>query len=198
VTEWQKFGREFLRPVHPPETSDQLYHCGGGIDSFAINPYGEMSICVLSQKDKYDLRKGTVRDGWDHFLGRVRQKKTTRLTKCVACSLKSMCGMCPANGELEHGDPEAPVDFLCQVAHLRAHAFGFEVPPHGDCEYCEHGERHDNLMRSVTALKSIEPQAHVESRRTVGMSKLLPMVGAAAPTAGGCGSGGCSSCGGQA
>ena len=52
-----------------------------------------------------------------------------------------MCGMCPANGELENGDPEAPVDFLCRVAHLRAHAFGLAVAPHGECEYREGGER---------------------------------------------------------
>ena len=36
--------------------------------------------------------------------------------------------MCPANGELENGDPEAPVDFLCHVAHLRAKAMGIPVP----------------------------------------------------------------------
>ena len=30
--------------------------------------------------------------------------------------------MCPANGELESGDAETPVDYLCHVAHLRAHA----------------------------------------------------------------------------
>jgi len=36
--------------------------------------------------------------------------------------------MCPANGELESGDAEAPVDFLCQVAHLRAYTLGVSVP----------------------------------------------------------------------
>jgi radical SAM protein with 4Fe4S-binding SPASM domain len=197
LEEWRQFQARQMRAPESPacSTGGDLYECGGGVRAFAIDPYGKMSICVLSQQDKYDLRTGSLREGWDHFLGRVREKKTTRLTKCVACSLKSMCGMCPANGELEHGDPEAPVDFLCQVAHLRAHAFGFDVPPHGDCEYCVAGERHDALMRSVAALKTIEPQAHVESRRTVGTNKLLPMIGAAAPPAGGCGSGGCSSCG---
>jgi hypothetical protein len=45
--------------------------------------------------------------------------------------------MCPANGELENNDPEEPVDFFCRVAHLRAHALGLTVPPHGDCEHCK-------------------------------------------------------------
>jgi hypothetical protein len=29
------------------------------------------------------------------------------------------------------------VDFLCQVAHLRAKALGLSIKPHGACEYCE-------------------------------------------------------------
>jgi hypothetical protein len=48
-----------------------------------------------------------------------------------------MCGMCPANGTLENNDPEGPVDFLCQVAHLRAKALGLSIKSHGECEYCK-------------------------------------------------------------
>jgi len=192
VEEWRQFQQHQMQSTGACSAGADLYECGGGVTSFSVDPYGQMSICILSHQDKYDLRNGTVREGWDQFLGRVRQKKTTRLTKCIECSLKSMCGMCPANGELENGDPEAPVDFLCQVAHLRAHAFGLDVPPHGDCEYCGSGARHEELMRAVASLKRIEPQAHVESRQA---NKLLPMLAAPVPTSGGCGSGGCSSCG---
>jgi len=48
-----------------------------------------------------------------------------------------MCGMCPANAQLENRDGEEPVDFLCHVAHLRAKALGIPVEPHGECEYCK-------------------------------------------------------------
>ena len=84
----------------------------------------------------------------------VPEKKITRQTKCVACEIKAMCGMCPANGELENRDPEEPVDFLCQVAHLRAYALGIPIPPHGDCEYFKGGNRYDELMRWLVALQS--------------------------------------------
>jgi radical SAM protein with 4Fe4S-binding SPASM domain len=188
VAEWQLFAQTYLRPVHPPETSDQLYHCGGGVDSFAINPYGEMSICVLSQQDRFPLRAGTLQQGWGEFLHRSRdKKKITRLTKCISCELKAMCGMCPANGELENGDPEAPVDFLCQVAHLRAHAFDLPVQPHGDCEYCEGGAGYDGLLSAVARLKTPGAIAAGPTR------KLLPMAATAA-SGGSCGHGGCASC----
>jgi radical SAM protein with 4Fe4S-binding SPASM domain len=188
---WKIFGDNFLRPVHSPETSDQLYYCGGGVDSFAINPYGQMSICLLSQNDLYDLRSGSLRDGWEQFLHRVRRKKITRLTKCVQCALKAMCGMCPANGELENGDPEAPVDFLCRVAHIRAHAMGLPIAPHGDCEYCEGGVGYGELMASVASLDRIKPTITPRPPTT---ARVLPLVNVQA-SGGGCGSGGCSTCG---
>jgi radical SAM protein with 4Fe4S-binding SPASM domain len=189
MDEWKRFADTFGGVVHKPETSDELYHCGGGIDSFAIGPSGQMSICVLSQKDVYDLRGGSIREGWHQFLHKVRHRKITRLTKCVDCQLKAMCGMCPANGELENGDPEAPVDFLCQVAHLRAHAMQLEIPSHGDCEYCEGGVGHDELMAAVQRLE----RSRLAGAAGLTRRRLLPM--ATTQTEAGCGSGGCSSCG---
>ena len=61
--------------------------------------------------------------------------------------------MCPANAELECMDAEVPVDFLCQVAHLRAYAFDIPVPPHGDCEYCKGGSRYQEIIQEVNKLK---------------------------------------------
>jgi radical SAM protein with 4Fe4S-binding SPASM domain len=137
VAEWKKFGEKFNGPVHAPGFCDELYHCGAGIRSFTIDPYGMLSVCVLSRGDTFDLRKGSFQEGWERFLSSVRRKKITRQTKCTHCEIKAMCGMCPANGELENQDPEAPIDFLCQVAHLRAKTLGFSVKPHGECEYCK-------------------------------------------------------------
>ncbi len=64
-----------------------------------------------------------------------------------------MCGMCPANSELECRDAEAPVEFLCEVAHLRAYAFGLKIAPHGNCEYCGGGGRYEDMMKTVEDLK---------------------------------------------
>jgi radical SAM protein with 4Fe4S-binding SPASM domain len=182
VAEYQRIAVQFAAPV---EASGEIYNCGGGVDSFAIDPAGRMSICVLSHKDTYDLRQGSFRDGWAHFLKRVRHKPATRLTKCTTCALKSMCGMCPANGELEMGDPESPVDFLCQVAHLRAHAFDVAVRPHGDCEYCPDGAGYKEMLAKAALLKA----RAAEGGRLAARNRYLPVM-----TESSCGSGGCSSC----
>jgi radical SAM protein with 4Fe4S-binding SPASM domain len=136
MMEWGNFCSQFNGQSPAPGHYGELYQCGGGFNSFAIDPYGAMSICVLSHKDAYDLRTGSFQKGWEHFLGTVRQKRIRKQTKCLSCEIKAMCGMCPANGELENQDPEEPIDFMCQVAHLRAKALGLSIKPHGECEYC--------------------------------------------------------------
>jgi radical SAM protein with 4Fe4S-binding SPASM domain len=150
--EWVKFCEHFKRPAPSAEEGVELYACGGSHNAFAIDASGKLSTCVIWHGETYDLRKGNFKEGWEEFLLKVSRKKATRKTKCLACELRNMCGMCPANGVLECGDAEDPVDFLCQVAHLRAYAFGIRVPPHGECEYCPGGTKHEQMMDTAERL----------------------------------------------
>jgi len=182
VSEWKRLAKDLAPPVYVEGQARELYECGGGMSTFAVDPYGELSICVLSHKDSYNVRDGNFREGWHDYIQAVRGRKITRPTKCTGCGLKSMCGMCAANGELENGDAESPVDFLCQVAHLRAMTLDVPVRPHGVCEYCVGGVGHDQLMEAADALKSGEAER-------IDAIPVAPGV-----VADGCGSGGCGSC----
>jgi radical SAM protein with 4Fe4S-binding SPASM domain len=155
AAEWKQFAEKH-GGASAPEEQARVYHCGGGISAWAIDPEGKLSICALSHAEKFDLRKSSFREGWEVFLKEVREKEITRLTKCTQCRIQAMCGMCAANGELESGHPEAPVDFLCHVAHLRAYTLDIPVPAHGPCEYCEGGSRHDDLRESLDRLRALQ------------------------------------------
>jgi radical SAM protein with 4Fe4S-binding SPASM domain len=138
----------------PLACNDHVVFCGGGMYSFAVDPYGRMSICVLARREMHDIRESGLRQGWEEFLLRVRTQKRKRTTKCVNCRLLALCGMCSANGELENGDAESPVDFYCEVAHLRTIALGAEVPAHGDCQYCAGGSQYARLQESARRIAS--------------------------------------------
>ncbi len=71
LAEWERFSSLFIGPQHPAGKEDEVYACGGGIHSFSIDPFGRMGICGLSQRETYDLRAGTMEEGWD-LLGKVR------------------------------------------------------------------------------------------------------------------------------
>lgn len=187
AAEYRKLGEQEMQ--HPPalENIATTYSCGGGMNSFAIDPYGHMSICVLSHQETYDIRSGSVEDGWKQFLLRVRTRPRKLISKCVSCRLHSLCSMCPANGELESGDPESPVEFLCEVAHLRAMSLGLQAPPHGECDFCSGGSRYSALMESAQRVISKE----IDVGEWTSPRMLLPILDNRSPTPGG----GCGGCG---
>jgi len=194
--EWARLVSD--RPVAPPPPPgaalpdrDTLYHCGGGLTAFSIDPEGKLNICVLSQRDSYDLRQGSFADGWNHFLSKTRTKPATRHTKCTNCQIRQLCSTCAATSELEHGDAETPVEYFCEVAHLRALAVGHTPPAHGDCAFCSGGERHAHLRAELDALQRGERR-----QRPARRASLAVVDDGGRPVPSSCGSDGCGSCNG--
>jgi radical SAM protein with 4Fe4S-binding SPASM domain len=187
VSEYRRLAKDEMQ--HPPSLSknDTLYFCGGGLNSFAINAYGEMGICVISQQETFDIRREGLQPTWEHSLKELRTRKRTRVTKCIQCRIQSLCGMCPANGEMENGDRESPVDFLCNVAHLRAAVIGVEIPEHGECEFCAGGSQHQEMLESARRIQTKE----IDVDTWTGTQQIFPILNNASAAAG------CGGCGGH-
>jgi len=110
---WQKYGG---RPVN----SDYLYTCGVGRSSCHLDAYGNLFPCMMVRTSRFDLQRGSLQEAWQEFLPRIREQKPRGNYPCGQCDLIVLCDNCPAWSQLECGDPEIPVSFLCNIAQLRA------------------------------------------------------------------------------
>jgi radical SAM protein with 4Fe4S-binding SPASM domain len=118
LQEWKIF---LAKHRGPPEHPDYLYQCGAGVNSFHLDPYGNLNICLMARQPAYSLKRGSFKEGWQKFLLKVRTQKTSGHHPCGRCELFSLCVHCPgwAQGE----QPEEELAYLCRLTHLRAEAF---------------------------------------------------------------------------
>jgi radical SAM protein with 4Fe4S-binding SPASM domain len=197
--EYRRLAKDDLgAPARGPQPENHRYSCGGGVNGCAVDPTGKMSICVISQQQGYDIRGGSFREGWDGGLREIRTQQRTRTTICDGCRIASLCSMCPANGELENGDPESPVDFLCQVAHLRAYALGYAVPGHATedaaCPNCAGGKNHGDLLAAAARIEQTKLEFDISWESRPAASALGLNIFQPAAQGGSCRGGGCTSC----
>jgi radical SAM protein with 4Fe4S-binding SPASM domain len=121
---WQEFCDRFSGPP----LSDDLYLCGAGVSTFHIDPCGQMSVCEMSRFQNYDLHRGSFEEGWYQSIPEFLTLKAKDDYPCRQCDLSDLCGQCPGWSWLDAGKSEAPVEYLCQVAYLRAEAFSTKKP----------------------------------------------------------------------
>jgi radical SAM protein with 4Fe4S-binding SPASM domain len=113
---WMKTCQRFQEE----KRSDKLFTCGAGLNSFVVNPYGKLQMCIAYRNPSYDLLEGTFSEGFQDFFMRLRSKKISDKYPCLDCDHLFLCQQCPGWSQLENGDPELPVKYLCEVAKLHA------------------------------------------------------------------------------
>jgi radical SAM protein with 4Fe4S-binding SPASM domain len=101
----------------------RLFMCMAGINSFHIDSFGVLRPCEMVRPYKYDLHANTFNEAWNSMENKVLEN-VQGTYKCKNCSMGNVCDQCPGWSFLEHDQPARAVDYLCQIAHIRAKAFG--------------------------------------------------------------------------
>ena len=122
------YEKEFQERAYAEPRPD-LITCGAYLHSFHIDPYGNLLPCMLVRWPAFNLREGSFRQGWYEFFPAMRSRLRTKGLPCDTCQFNAVCDWCVGWAQLETGDPEGKVPFLCDVTHARAHAFGPRPEP---------------------------------------------------------------------
>jgi len=101
-----------------------IFNCGAGMHNFHINSQGSLTMCNMARLNGYDLKQMRFAEAWQQ-MGDQRELERKLSTPCQTCTLGALCNQCPGWSQLIHGDNETPVEFICQLAHLRAKQMAF-------------------------------------------------------------------------
>ncbi|OIO39393.1 MAG: hypothetical protein AUJ72_00840 [Candidatus Omnitrophica bacterium CG1_02_46_14] len=116
---------EGLRKTYLKEKtcSPDFIDCACGREQFAITSYGKMNLCVSFPTPNYDLRLGTVKEGWRILQKLVQDAKPNDNYYCSSCDLKPFCQQGRADAWMQTGDMSACLPHFKEYAMLHKKEF---------------------------------------------------------------------------
>jgi radical SAM protein with 4Fe4S-binding SPASM domain len=103
-------------------------NCACGQTRFAITPYGKMNLCVAFPIPQYDLRTGTVREGWELLKRTVDMARPNEHNDCPTCEVSRYCRQGRSDAWLETGDMSACLPHFKRWAELESEAHALLDP----------------------------------------------------------------------
>jgi len=102
--------------------------CACGQSRFAITPYGEMILCTAFPIPRYDLRTGTVKEGWSVLKQTVDQSPPNSRYECPTCQVRPHCRQGRSDAWLETGDMSSCLPHFKDWAQLAYHTHALLDP----------------------------------------------------------------------
>jgi radical SAM protein with 4Fe4S-binding SPASM domain len=107
-----------ISPEQSCTQTGEFIECACGQNRFTITPYGEMNLCTAFPIPRYNLRAGTVREGWEVLKRTVDDARPTRQYECPTCESRSYCRQGRNDAWLETGDMSTCLPHFRQWAEL--------------------------------------------------------------------------------
>jgi radical SAM protein with 4Fe4S-binding SPASM domain len=118
--------------IDPPEEScsatQSFIECACGQSRFAITPYGEMNLCTAFPIPRYDLRTGSVKEGWEMLKQTVDQALPSQRYECPTCEVRPHCRQGRSDAWLETGDMSSCLPHYKEWAQLEHHTHALLDP----------------------------------------------------------------------
>lgn len=109
-------------------SGDKLFTCGAGL-GICVDAYGKAQVCLPLRHPDFcvDLHEVTLKRVLTELFPVMREVRATNpeyLRRCARCFLKGFCKQCPAKSWAEYGTLDTPVEYLCDIAHVKARYLG--------------------------------------------------------------------------
>jgi len=105
------------------QASEGLFPCGCGKSSVAVTPYGEMNLCINFPVPQYDLRTGSVSQGWKTLVKYVDSAQPSQAYECPSCEVRDYCRQGPGDTWLERGDVSPCLPYYKELAILEKQTY---------------------------------------------------------------------------
>ena len=116
------------QPEASCSTQQPFIECACGQSRFAITPYGEMNLCTAFPIPRYDLRTGTVKEGWEILKQTVDQAHPSHRYDCPTCEVRPHCRQGRSDAWLETGDMSSCLPHYKEWAQLEHHTHALLDP----------------------------------------------------------------------
>ncbi len=109
---WEGVGQE----EEKCQAGEGLFRCACGKSSVAVTPYGEMNLCINFPVPQYDLRTGSVSQGWKTLVEYVESASPSQAYECPSCDVRGYCRQGPVDAWLEKGDFSPCLPYFKELA----------------------------------------------------------------------------------
>ena len=116
IHHWERFHKK----MRGNRLSDSMYHCGAGRASFHLDPYGNLSPCLMTTDISYNIKNANFMTGWKDGMSIIYDKKAQGdLQGCNQCEKIHMCDFCPAFFASENGEEGIRSEYICALGNER-------------------------------------------------------------------------------
>lgn len=102
-----------------PQTNDSKYHCGAGLATYVIDPYGKLHVCELSRKPGWDVLANGFARGWYDEVPKLRKLQRQHTDGCGSCRGVATCSNCVGMAELEGRSNDDGNLYMCEINDRR-------------------------------------------------------------------------------
>ena len=108
----------------------EMYQCGAGLTAFYVDPFGDVSPCLMTTKYRYSARgqEGGFAARWRDDVSKIRTLKPENPDHgCGSCGVRAVCSGCSAFHALETGREDVKSEYVCETTQHRVKALRNEI-----------------------------------------------------------------------